>query len=71
MSGQYLTHTTAEGERWDQLAFTYYGDPYRYEPIIRANPQVPLAGALPSGLTLRIPVLEAKVSTEDLPPWMR
>ncbi|MCY1530294.1 hypothetical protein D9M68_654750 [compost metagenome] len=72
MSGQYLTHTTTEGERWDQLAFLYYGNAHRYEPITRANPQVPLNGALPAGLSLRIPVLEEQVvSSEDLPPWMR
>lgn len=71
MSDQYLSHTTREGERWDQLAFTYYGDAHRYEAIIRANPQVPLTRSLPAGLTLRIPVLEEQTSTEDLPPWMR
>src|SRR5690606_8109276 len=45
MADQYLSHVTREGERWDQLAFTYYGDATRYEPIVRANPQVPLTGA--------------------------
>ena len=44
---EYITHVTREGERWDQLAVTYYGNPYRYEPITRANPQVPLTAALP------------------------
>lgn len=71
MADEYLTHVTREGERWDALAFRYYGSAYRYDPIVRANPQVPLTLALPAGLTLRIPVLEALPTTEDLPPWLR
>jgi len=71
MAEQYLSHTTREGGRWDQLAFTYYGDATRYAPIVRANPQVPLSGALQAGLTLRIPVLDVAPSSEDLPPWFK
>lgn len=71
MADQYLIHQTREGERWDQLAVIYYGSAYRYAPIVRANPHVPLTAALPAGLSLRIPVLEAEASSEDLPPWMR
>lgn len=68
----YLTHITTEGERWDSLAWRYYGDAHRYLPIIQANPQVPITAALPAGLMLSIPVLEQAASTsEDLPPWMR
>ncbi|MGF6098902.1 tail protein X [Pseudomonas sp. 18175] len=67
----FITHVTTEGERWDQLAWRYYGDAYRYLPIVEANPHVPLTGALPSGLTLAIPLLESGTVTEDLPPWMR
>jgi hypothetical protein len=71
MADQYLTHITREGERWDQLAYLYYGDAHRYEPIVRANPHVPLTTALAAGLTLRIPVLDVVAVTGDLPPWLR
>lgn len=67
----FLTHVTTEGERWDQLAWRYYGDAHRYSPIVEANKHVPITGALPAGLTLAIPVLEPVATTEDLPPWMR
>ena len=30
----FLTHVTTEGERWDQLAWKYYGDAHRYPPIV-------------------------------------
>lgn len=67
----FITHVTTEGERWDQLAWRYYGDAHRYLPIVEANPHVPITAALPAGLTLAIPMLESVTSTEDLPPWMR
>jgi phage tail protein X len=66
-----LTHITTEGQRWDQLAWHYYGDARRYLPIIQANAHIPLTAALPAGLTLAIPMLETAPLTEDLPPWMR
>lgn len=67
----FLTHVTTEGERWDQLAWRYYGDAHRYLPIVEANGDVPITAALPAGLTLAIPMLEPVTTTEDLPPWMR
>ncbi|KJZ61717.1 tail protein X [Pseudomonas fluorescens] len=67
----FITHVTTEGERWDQLAWRYYGDAHRYLPIVQANPQVPITAILPSGLTLAIPILEPVTSAQDLPPWMR
>lgn len=67
----FLTHISAEGERWDQLAHRYYGDPFQYERIVAANPHVPLTVTLPSGLTLSIPVIEQVDLSEELPPWLR
>lgn len=67
----FIPHTTIEGQRWDQLAWDYYGDAHRYVPIIEANPHVPVTATLPAGLKLAIPVLEPATSVEDLPPWMR
>lgn len=70
----YLTHITTEGERWDQLAHHYYGDPLGYERLIAANPQVPLSPTLPAGLALSVPVIDAAPTTladEELPPWLR
>lgn len=67
----FITHVTTEGERWDQLAWRYYGDAHRYLPIVQANPHVPITAILPSGLTLAIPILEPVATAQDLPPWMR
>lgn len=70
----YIEHVTSEGERWDQIADRHYGDPLRVEPIIAANPEVPIVPILGSGLVLRIPLLEEGEIAEliaDLPPWKR
>lgn len=70
---EYLEHVTSEGERWDQIADRYYGDPYLMEPIIAANPYVAITPLLPAGLQLAIPLLEDTelVAPEDMPPWKR
>ena len=71
MSG-YLEHTTREGDRWDNLAWHYYGDATQYEQIIVANPDVPIIPILPAGIRLLIPVAEnvEMTNTEGLLPWM-
>ena len=74
MTRDYLEHVTTEGERWDQLAWRYYGDPYRYEPLIAGNPDVLIVPVLPGGLTLRVPFLGEEIeelAAESLPPWKR
>lgn len=69
---EYIEHKTIAGERWDQLAFRYYGSAMLYEPIIRANPYVAIEPILAEGIVLRIPLLEQTEIAEDLgdlPPW--
>lgn len=69
MSG-YIEHTTADNDRWDLLAWKYYGDATKYEPIIVANPTVPITPVLPSGIKLMIPVLDQdSVPAVDEAPW--
>ena len=66
----YLEHVTSDNERWDLLAWKYYGDPTRYEPIILANPSVPIEPVLPPGIKLMIPVLDsAQVPEVEPAPW--
>lgn len=67
----HLRHITNDGERWDLLAYRYYGDAHAYEQIIAANPDIPLFAVLPGGLELVIPVIESDnlIAAEELPPW--
>ena len=71
-----IEHITREGERWDSIAWQYYGDATAFGRIIDANPDVDITDTLPSGLTLLIPVLPesettAHIAQADLPPWKR
>ena len=72
MAAQFITHVTSAGERWDLLAWRYYGDATLYSPIIMANPQIPVEPAFDAGLLIGIPILRvSEVQTNDLPPWKR
>lgn len=68
---QFLQHITTEGERWDQLAWYYYGDPMAYERLIQMNPHVAVSNTLPAGILLAIPVIDDTQTSENLPPWLR
>jgi len=78
MTDTYLEHITAPGERWDLIAYRYYGDAKLMHHILMANPDlvgatdksVPLV--LEPGTALRIPVLEqSQIAATQLPPWKR
>lgn len=72
MAQEYVEYLTIEGDRWDLIAWRHYGDPHLYEPIIVANPTVPIRPQLPSGLRLMVPVLpDAQIEDRNLPPWKR
>ena len=69
-SGQFILHVTRAGERWDLLAWQYYGNPTEYSPIIMANPSVQIEPVFDAGIAISIPVLQkSAVVTADLPPW--
>ncbi|HGD3424777.1 TPA: tail protein X [Enterobacter hormaechei] len=68
---RYLEHITTEGERWDNLAWRYYGDALAYERIIVANPHVAILPVLPSGMRLVIPVISITQISSEVPPWLR
>jgi phage tail protein X len=71
-SSQFILHITLSGERWDLLAWQYYGDSTLYSPIIMANPQVPIEPVFEDGLQVWIPILFVSQSqTANLPPWSR
>lgn len=74
----FLEHVTGPGERFDHLAYRYYGDAARTSPIIRANRALfgdglgPIPTVLAVGLTLQIPILDPEpLAAELLPPWKR
>lgn len=66
-----LEYITKEGDRWDTIAYEFYGDALLYEPIIAANANAAIIPILPSGIKLYIPVIDDSDLTgpEGLPPW--
>lgn len=68
-----LTHITQAGERWDLIAWQYYRDVRQVARLMEANPQAPVAPALPSGLRLVVPMIERAVAnnSDGVPPWRR
>jgi phage tail protein X len=69
----YLVHITGVTERWDTLAWLYYGDATNYSPIIMANPAVPIEPVFEQGITILVPVLAQTQAppSANLPPWLR
>ncbi len=71
-----IEHITTAGERWDTLAWRYYGDPHAYGRIIEANPALNISATLPSGIVVLIPIMplaevqqNQQLKLEELPPW--
>lgn len=66
-----LVHVTSEGDRWDTLAWRYYGAVSEMERIIAANPHIPISPVLPGGVRIFIPVVKAAdlEHNVNLPPW--
>lgn len=74
MASEYLLHTTSENDRWDLLAYHYYGDATLILPLLQANPSVASLALLPAGLKLVVPILEESEVTPDVVsgsvPWL-
>jgi len=66
---QYILHITRAGERWDLLAWRYYGDPTDYSPIIMANPDVAIEPVFDAGISIAVPIIQKSALVVDLPPW--
>jgi phage tail protein X len=67
---EFYEYITKDGDRWDTIAYEYYGDATLYESIISANPDIPITPVLKSGLKITVLVIDIQTSTtEDLPPW--
>lgn len=71
---KYLFHIAAFNERWDTIAYKYYGNCYKIAPIIMANPHVPISPVIPEGINIAVPIDEESGSEEllsKLPIWKR
>lgn len=67
----WIEHTTCNNERWDEIAYKYYGNCFLFNQIMDANPQVPKEPFLPNGIIIKIPVEKTEAFNNNLPPWKR
>ena len=71
-----IEHTVLDGQRWDALAWIYYGDATAYGRIVQANPAIDITTHLEVGTVVLVPVLslaevQEAVEQDSLPPWKR
>jgi hypothetical protein len=78
MAQEYFEHVTKIGDRWDLIAFDYYGDATLIKPLLMANPAVigdvntPAPLVFDNGVRIRVPVLPIEdIAASQLPPWKR
>jgi phage tail protein X len=78
MAKAYFEHSTKIGDRWDLIAFDYYGDATRIKPLLKANPDLlghpdtPAPLVFDKGVRIRVPVLaQDEIAASQLPPWKR
>lgn len=62
---KYKIHVTQVQERWDDLAYKYYGDCFKFKPIIEANPDVAISPFLPVGENIIIPFSETITQSDN------
>jgi len=64
-----ITYLVKQNDRWDTIAYEMYGDPYKYEIIIKANPQYLGSPYPPAGAKLQIPIIEEEIEETITAPW--
>lgn len=71
---QSINYTAKEGDRWDGLAWKFYGSIRSMNIIIEANPTIPLSTVLAAGTEIVVPIVDNTsdaVISNNLPPWKR
>lgn len=69
---EFYSYITKQNDRWDLIAYKFYNNPFLYEDIIKANPNVEVEPVLQEGINLKIPVKESTNTISfELPPWKK
>ena len=63
-----MTHTITGTDRLDLISYRYYGSPFLYDIILRANKAIQGLTELPGGMTIIIPDLIEPPSINDVSP---
>lgn len=71
---QSINYTVKQGERWDSLAWKFYGSVKAMNILVENNPTIPLSTVLAAGTQIIVPILdntEEIVIKTNLPPWKK
>lgn len=69
-SGLYVPYTTKAGDRWDTIAYKYFGDATQIEALIMANPGVAIVDVFDAGTQLAVPLIsQPSAGVTSSPPW--
>jgi phage tail protein X len=78
MATEYFEHVTKVGDRWDLIAYSYYGDATLIKKLLLANPAIvgdpttPTPLVFGAGINIRVPILaQDEISVSQLPAWKR
>lgn len=66
-----MTYTTVQGDKWDGIAYKVYGDTKYTDVLISANSEYRKIYIFSDGITLDVPEVEERITSDDLPPWKR
>lgn len=71
MPDAWIEHTAVLGDRWDTLAYRYYGDAFGFMRLIEANSHIPIRPFIAPGTPVVIPLIEPDDEGQalELPPW--
>ena len=67
----YKKYTTREGDTFDALALSMYGEETLAHYIIEFNPDYADVLIFDANVPLRLPIVEDEETPETLPPWRR
>lgn len=70
MSSKYYQYTTVDGDTFDIIALSFYGDEHYSTEIMKANPAHVGIVIFSAGIELKIPIIEPTAAS-SLPPWKR
>ncbi|MBP2655894.1 MAG: tail family protein [Firmicutes bacterium] len=62
------TYKTKQGDTWDLIAYKQYGDEYKMQDLIEANPDYVTTVIFSAGIELTMPDSDSTTAT-NLPPW--
>ena len=78
LTGRYFEDETRDNDRWDLIAYRWYGDASLQHVVLDANralfvdpAPIAIPAILPAGLAIRVPELETRPADDTLPPWKR